>query len=203
MLTSSPSTHGFQPGLRGYASISTLLASFVGWEEATSVTTGGTAGPRNKDAHVPYPLTQAELDPSVLGQPVLPAEDGSGSPEGAVAVEQVSVHGACQEAPSASLPPRTTSLSRCCASSHKPGMLMVLLAAGRATRESRSWGGSHHGTPSIHIFSENWSVLSCGAGPGMAGAALCRHGTATLTHGSGKAGRKTSSLLTTTGENAD
>lgn len=97
MLTSSPSTHGFQPGLRGYGRICTPLASVVGWEEATSVTTGGTAGPRNKDAHVPYPLTQAELDPSVL-----PAEDGSGSPAGAVAVGQISVHGACQKAPGAS-----------------------------------------------------------------------------------------------------
>lgn len=97
MLTSSPSTHGFQPGLRGYGRICTPLASVVGWEEAMSVTTGGTAGPRNKDAHVPYPLTQAELNPSVL-----PAEDGSGSPAGAVAVGQISVHRACQKAPGAS-----------------------------------------------------------------------------------------------------
>lgn len=174
---------GFQPGLRGYASISTPLASFVGWEEATSVTTGGTAGPGNKDAHVPYPLTQAELDSSALGQLVLPAEDGSASPPGAVAVGQISVHGACQKAPGASPPPWTTSLSRCCARSHKPGVLMVLLDAGRATRVSGSWGGSHHGTPSIYIFSENWGALRCGTGPGssMAGAALCRHSTTILT----------------------
>lgn len=146
----------------------------MGWEEATSVTTGGTAGPRNKDAHVPYPLTQAELDPSVL-----PAEDGSGSPAGAVAVEQISVHGACQKAPGASPHP---------AQPHFQGAVSAATSLAsswccwlQAEPPGRSWGGSHHGTPRIHIFSEDWGALSCGAGPGMAGAALCRHSNATLT----------------------